>query len=243
MFYIISVGLFPEQITKEAIDIVSNCDEVYIDNYTNIYSQGQIKDLEKIVSKKIVSLNREELEQEQRYLKNNCCLLVIGNALSATTHYTIKKDASNKNISTKIVSGISIFNYRGYSGLYEYKFGKTTSIVYPEKNYKPTSFYKTIIDNININAHSLCLLDIKTHEKRFMTFVEACEILKDIDTQKILENKRCVLLAGMGSNNQKIISFIFKDYIKIKCDVYPQSLIICSSLNNIEKEALDEYRL
>ena len=77
-----------------------------------------------------------------------------------------------------------------------------------------------------------------------MSGKEACEILEKIDAEKkILSNKRCVLLAGMRSCKEKIISFIFKDYTKIRCDVYPQTLIICSVLNNIEKEALDEYQL
>ncbi len=242
MFYIIGIGLHPKQITKEALEIISSCDNVYIDNYTNQFSYGNTKDLEEIIQKKISVLNREELEQEQEFIKDNCCLLVIGNPLSATTHFTLIEDANKKNISTKIIPGISIFNYRGASGLSEYKFGKTTSIVFPEKNYFPKSFYETIINNLKNEAHTLCLLDIKTKQKKLMNVFEACEILEKIDTQKLLENKPCVLLAGMGSFKEKITSFIFKDYKKIEGSVYPQSLIICSSLNNIEQEALNEHR-
>jgi diphthine synthase len=243
MFYLIGVGLFPKQITKEAIDIIVKCKEIYIDGYTNKFSEGNIKELETIINKKIIILNREELEQKQEFIKNDCALLIIGNPLSATTHFTIIKDAKNKNINTKVIAGISIFNYRGISGLSEYKFGKTTSIVYPEKNYAPTSFYDVIINNLKNNAHSLCLLDIKTNENRFMSVVEACEILENIDKDKELSEKTCVLLGGIGSENQKIITFYFKDYKKINCAIFPQSLIICSTLNNIEGEGVNEYRL
>jgi diphthine synthase len=243
MFYLIGVGLFPKQITKEAIDVIAICKEVYIDNYTNKLAEGDINDLEQIISKKITLLDREDIETKQQFIKKDCCMLVIGNPLSATTHFTIVKDAKEKNIDTKIIAGISIFNYRGVSGLSEYKFGKTTSIVYPEKNYAPTSFYDVIVSNLNNQAHTLCLLDIKTTENRFMSVVEACEILEKIDTNKLLEDKPCVLLAGMGSVNQKIISFLFKDYNKIDCKIYPQSLIICSVLNNVEEDGLNEYRL
>jgi len=148
MFYIIGIGLVPEQLTLEAKVAIDNCKEVYIDNYTNIFSQGNILSLEKIINKKIISLNRTELEQEKKFLKKDACLLVIGNALSATTHYSLYQDAKSKNINIKIIPGISIFNYRAHSGLYEYKFGKTVSIVYPEKNYFPTSFYNIILDNL-----------------------------------------------------------------------------------------------
>lgn len=243
MFYLIGVGLFPNQITKEAIDIVSKCNEVYIDGYTNKYSEGQITDLEKIIKKKILILDREDLEQKQDFIKNDCALLVIGNPLSATTHFTIIQDAKQKKIDTKIIAGISIFNYKGICGLFEYKFGKTTSIVYPEKSYAPTSFYDTIINNLKNNAHTLCLLDIKTKENRFMSVKEACEILENIDKNKELSEKKCVLLGGIGAFNQKIITFNFKDYKKIDCGIFPQSLIICSTLNNIEQEGIDEHRL
>jgi diphthine synthase len=242
MFYIIGIGLNTKQITIEAMDAIKNCSEVYIDNYTNIFSNGDVDELEKTISKKIIKLNRTELEQEMKFLKDNSCLLVIGNPFSATTHYTILEEAKQKNLKVKTISGISIFNYRGNSGLFEYKFGKTTSIVYPMKNYKPTSFYDCIIDNLKIGAHTLCLLDIKVEEKRFMNVLEACQLLEEIDINKNLENLTCVALCGISGIDEKIITFDFKDYNKLKFNSYPQSLIICGNLNEFEKRAIDEYR-
>jgi diphthine synthase len=245
MFYIIGIGLNTKQITLEALEIIKNCGEIYIDNYTNKFSSGQVNDLEELVSKKIKLLNRSELEQDMYYIKDNSILLVIGSPLSATTHYTIIQEAKKRKIKTKIIQGISIFNYKAVNGLFEYKFGKTTSIVYHTSNYKPTSFYNTIIDNLKINAHTLCLLDIKIQENKLMNVVDACKILEDIDNnkEKVLENKDCVLFAAMGSNNSQIITFKFKEYNNIKCELYPQSLIICAQLNDFEKVAIDEYRL
>ncbi|MDD3178029.1 MAG: diphthine synthase [Candidatus ainarchaeum sp.] len=243
MFYIIGIGLKPKQISFEAIETITKCKEIYIDNYTNIFSKGNIKDLEKIINKKIIPLNRKELEQEQKFIKKKNCLLVIGNALSATTHFSIIKDAEKKNIKTKIITGISIFNYRGACGLYEYKFGKTVSIVYPLKNFNPKSFYETILENIKIGAHTLCLLDIKVDENKFMTCKEACEILEQIDEKKILKEKECVAYFSMGSNKEEIIKFKFKEYKEIKTiKKYPQSLIICGNLNEFEKGAINEHR-
>jgi len=242
MFYIIGVGLNTKQLTIEAIEAIKACSNVYIDNYTNIFSSGELEELEKIISKKIIKLNRTELEQEMKFLENESCLLVIGNPFSATTHYTILEEAQKRNIKTKIISGISIFNYRGNSGLFEYKFGKTTSVVYPLDNYKPTSFYDYIIDNLKIGAHTLCLLDIKVDENRFMSVLEACQILEEIDTSKSLENLSCVAMCGISGINEKVITFDFKNYKNLKIDTYPQSLIICGKLNDFEKRAIDEYR-
>lgn len=242
MFYIIGIGLKPKQISFEAIEAIKSCKEVYIDNYTNIFSKGNLEDLEKIIEKKIIQLNRTELEQEQRYIKDESCLLVIGNALSATTHFSLIKDAEKKGIKTKVIAGISIFNYRGASGLYEYKFGKTVSIVYPLKNFFPKSFYKNIIENIKLGSHTLCLLDIKVDENRFMTCKEACKLLEEIDEEKALENKECIACYAMGSDKEKLITFKFNEYNKLNLEIYPQSLIICGDLNDFEKGAINEFR-
>lgn len=244
MFYIIGVGLNPKQLTLEAIECIKECTEVYIDNYTNIFSQGNLKELEGILDKKIISLNRTELELEKKYIKDNSCLLVIGNPLSATTHFTLLEEANKRKIKTQVVAGISIFNYRGISGLFEYKFGKTTSIVYPDGNYKPTSFYDCIIENLKNNAHTLCLLDIKTDKQRFMTLFEACQILEEIDKEKggKLKDAVCVGLCGISGKDQEIITFDFLDYKKVKSKSLPQSLIICGALNDIERDGINEYR-
>jgi diphthine synthase len=243
MFHIIGIGLSTKQITLEAKEILKKVNQVYIDNYTNILSSGEIKNLEEIIDKKIISLNRKELEQDKEFIKDNNALLVIGNAFSATTHYSLIEDLNLKNIKHLFIPGISIFNYISCFGLSEYKFGKTTSIVYPEKNYFPDSFYKTIVDNLSIGAHTLCLLDIKVIENRFMTVKEACNILDKIDTENKLKDKKCVLLSKMGSTDQKIIVFNFKDYEKINYDKKPQSLIICGNLSEYENVNLDGYRM
>jgi len=244
MFYIIGIGLSINQITKEALDIISKANEIYIDNYTNILANGRVEELEKITNKKIISLERKDLETNQIFLKDNSVLLVIGNPFSATTHFTLIKDAKNKRIETKIIPGISIFNYKGYTGLYEYKFGKTISIVYPDGNYKPTSFYDTLIKNLSIGAHTLCLLDIKTQENRFMTIGEACTLLDEIDktNNNTLQDKDCIGLCGMGSASQKIIVFKFKNYKDIDINEFPQSLIICGDLNEFERDGLNEFK-
>ncbi len=244
MFYIIGIGLNVKQLTLEAIQAIKSSNKIYIDNYTNIFSEGQISDLETFLEKKINLLDRKELEQELVFLKDNCCLLVIGNPFSATTHFTLIEHAKTAGIETTIIPGISVFSYRGIAGLSEYKFGKTTSIVYPEGNYRPTSFYDCIIDNLKINAHTLCLLDIKTDKNRFMTVKEACQILEDIDKENgnQLKDVFCVTICGAASKTQEIITFDFKYYKRIESKSFPQSLIVCGQLNDIERDGVNGYR-
>ena len=242
MFYIIGIGLNINQITREALDAISLCKEIYIDNYTNIFSENKMQELEYIINKKIIPLKRSELETEQKFIKDNSALLVIGNPFSATTHFTLLKDAKERGIKTKVIPGISIFAYKGYAGLYEYKFGRTISIVYPEANFKPTSFYKTLVDNISIGAHTMCLLDIKTDQNRFMTIQEAGNILDEIDQKEknLLKDRYCIALCGMGGSKQEIFSFKFCNYNTIKIDQFPQTLIICGDVNEVERDGINE---
>lgn len=238
MFYIIGIGLNTRQLTFEAMDALKDCNDIYIDNYTNIFSKGLLEDLEKTISKKIIKLNRSSLESDLCFLKDNSCLLVIGNPFSATTHFTLIEEARKRNLEVKIIPGISIFNYRGNTGLFEYKFGKTTTIVYPLKNYAPTSFYDIILENLKIGAHSFCLLDIDVLNNKIMNVKDACEILEKIDTKKTLEKKICIALIAAASKEEEAIVFEFKDYYKLNIKKYPQTLIICGELNDFEREAI-----
>jgi len=96
MFYIIGIGLSINQITKEATEILNIVSNIYLDNYTNILSEGDIKELERTIQRKIIPINRNELEVTQEFLKDDTALLVIGNPFSATTHFTLIKDAKKK---------------------------------------------------------------------------------------------------------------------------------------------------
>jgi len=243
MFYIIGIGLNPKQMSLEARDVISKCSEVYIDNYTNQLSQGSVGHLEREIGKKITILSREKIEQDTAHIKENSCLLIIGNPLSATTHYSVYQDTKAKDLQVKIIPGISIFSYKGICGLSEYKFGKTTTIVYPKENFKPTSFYNTIEENLKIRAHSLCLLDIDTDNKMMMTIRDACSILKSIDKKKKLDKTIAIGLAGMGSDSQEVVCFEFNDFEKIKLKKFPQTLIICGELNEFEKGAINEFKI
>ena len=67
----------------------------------------------------------------------------------ATTHSDIILQAKKQGIKTKIIHSSSIFSAIAETGLQIYKFGKTTSIPYPEGKYMPTSPYKVVKDNLS----------------------------------------------------------------------------------------------
>ncbi|MBW3000062.1 diphthine synthase, partial [Candidatus Woesearchaeota archaeon] len=188
--HIIGIGLSDEKdITLKGLEMVKKCEEVYLESYTSVL-QCPVGKLEELYGKKIILADREMVEKnpESTILKNakekNIAFLVVGDALTATTHVDLILRAKKKEINVKVVFNASILGAVGVTGLELYKFGKTTSIVFPEKSFKPTSAYDVIKKNKENEMHTLCLLDIKADEKKYMTVNEAINILLDIEKEK-----------------------------------------------------------
>jgi diphthine synthase len=247
MLYLVGIGLKPEHLTLEALNILKECDQVFLESYTSEYSQGVNEELEKLIGKKFLTLGRVGVEQqfESAILsakKNNIALMIFGNALTATTHLQVLLDAKEAGIKYKIIPGISITNVVAESGIDEYKFGRVVTLCYHEKGFEPESFYDQLLKNQETGLHTLALLDIKKDEKpqRLMNCIEAIDLLNKIKTKrKDFQEFKYVALLGMGNNDQKIIvgEENIKNTKQVK-ELFPQSLIVLGKTNEKEEEAL-----
>lgn len=242
MLYVIGLGLKPGHLTLEGKNALQECKEVYLESYTSKYAEGSVQDLEKIAEKKIVSLERKEVEEEfgkvlEKAKEKDIALLVYGNVFSATTHIQILLDAEKKGIEVKSMPGISIMSFLGKTGLSEYKFGKTVSIVFWQENYKPESFYEKILENYKAGMHTLCLLDIQ--QEKLMTVREALELLGRIEKgkkHKFLDMCLFCALSRMGSESERIIFGKIDELMHE--EETPAALIACAALDEKEKEAI-----
>ncbi|MCD6478409.1 MAG: diphthine synthase [Candidatus Diapherotrites archaeon] len=243
MFYLIGLGLKPEQITLEALNAMKACSELYFDSYTSCFSEGGLAELEKLVGRKIVSLQRAEIEEHfieklKEAREKSIALLVVGNALFATTHLQLLIDCANLQVPYKFIPGISLTNYLGLTGLSNYRFGETVSIVMPEPNYAPESFYDKIARNYKNNLHTLCLIDIKNGKPASVK--DALQRLLEIEetrNEKIIKDALIIIISSLGSKKQSIVAgkaseIMHKEFAR------PASLIICSKLSEKEREAL-----
>jgi len=249
MFYLIGIGLKPEQLTLEAASAIEKCGRVFLDAYTSAYSQGTVKDLREVVGKEILCLGRKGIEQDfELVLKNakeeneNVALLVFGNALSATTHIQLLLDAKKLGLPFKVIPGISIYNLLGGTGLDQYRFGRTCTIVEPKPGYEPDSFYSIIESNFKNGLHTLCLLDIDAEQSKMMSVAQALALLKKIEKKKgkgVLKKAVLVGLYGLGNDNQKAKQGGFEALSKTSFALFPQSLVVAAPLNEKEKEAVE----
>ncbi|MBU1120793.1 diphthine synthase, partial [Candidatus Micrarchaeota archaeon] len=143
----------------------------------------------------------------------------------------------------KAIPSLSIIDFVSLTGLSAYRFGGITSIVFPEKNYAPESFYDVIAKNKKNDLHSLCLLDIKAEEKKFMSVKEAIEILEGIEAkrkEKIISESILVGMSAVGSSKMQLKAGRAEELKKYSFGGRPHSLIVCSRLSEFELNALKE---
>ncbi len=247
MLYLIGIGLTTNQLTLEALHTIQTCSEVYVENYTSKYAQGEIQALEKIIARKITPLNRKGVEEDSEILIDKAQhhavgLLVFGNPLTATTHISLLEACAEKKINYKVIPGISIFNYRGICGLDEYRFGRTTTFVFPQEGFEPLSTFDVIVKNKTMGLHTHCLFDLHPEKQRFMSIEEAITFLEHAASARDVNVSQWVGvgLAGMGSDAQLVHAGTLNELKKMTFNIFPQSLIICGDLNAYEHEALQK---
>ncbi len=244
MLYLIGLGLWDEKdISMRGLEAIKNCEKVYIELYTSKWT-GKGK-LENIIGKKIEELVREKVESDflvKEAKENNIALLVPGDPLVATTHSELIIEAKKQGIDVKTIHSSSIYTAIGETGLQLYKFGKATTIPFPQKSYEPTSPYDVIEQNLKNGLHTLIFLDVKREESKYMAPTEAAKLLLEMEKKKnkgiITPDKKIVVCSAMGSDEQEIKYLAIE---KINSDKTPGVLILPADLHFKEKEALEMF--
>ena len=209
MLYFIGLGLYDEKdVSMKGIEALEKVDEVYAEFYTANLFGTTLSAVEEIISKEIKVLTREEVEEYNIPLKaameKDIAFLAAGDPLIATTHANMMIEAKKWNIETTVIHSSSILSAApGLAGLQAYKFGKITTIPFPEENYFPHSPYLTIKSNMELDAHTLVLLDIKAHENRYMTANHGLKYLLKVEENRneniLSEDSLAVVVARAGS--------------------------------------------
>ena len=240
--YFIGLGLNDEKdISINGLELIKKSDVLYLESYTSMLS-CQIKNLEKLYGKKIIKADRKMVEvgAEKTILKDakqkNVAFLVVGDPMAATTHIDLFLRAKKSGVEVKIVHNASILTAVGITGLELYKFGKTTSIPFDNKNVK--SPIEVLKNNQESGLHTLFLLDLKPSKKKFLTIKEASDYLIE---HKIKDNTKAVACASLGSESPFIKFSSLKELKKLNVIRFPQCIIIPGKLHFIEGEALSLY--
>jgi len=246
----IGLGLYDEKdISLKGLEEINNRDEVYAEFYTAKLIGTNIDKIEEKIGKTIKILSREETEKGDKILKSatnkNIAFLTCGDPMTATTHVDLRLRAIGMGIKTKVVHGSSIVTaVPGLLGLQNYKFGRTTTLAFPEKNYFPTSPYDVIKDNKEMGLHTLVLLDIQADKERYMTANEGMALLiemeKKLKEQIINEDTIVCTVARAGSSSPTLMADRMS-FLKDKKFGPPlHTLVVPGKLHFMEIEALEK---
>ena len=244
MLTFIGLGLTDgKDITVRGKEAVMNAAKVYLEGYTSLL-QCSHKELEKELGVSITVLSREDVEQKAEKIleeahKDDVALLVIGDPFGATTHADLYLRAKEADVEVDVIHNASILSAVGEVGLELYRYGKTVSIPYWEDGYEPTSFMNGIKENHERGLHTLCLLDIKADEKRFMSVKEGIEHLEKVGDDMIHESVPAIGVARLGAADQVVAAATLGQLRDADLGGPPHAIIIPGKLHPVEEEMLE----
>jgi len=235
----IGIGLWDAtDISLKGLEIVKNCDKVFLESYTSKLG-CELKTMQNCYGKQIIVADRDLVESRAEEIldaakEGNVAFLVIGDVFAATTHVDLRLRAKEKGIDVKIVHNASVITAVGETGLELYKFGKTVSIPFDNKDV--TSPVKAYEDNKALGLHTLFLLDIRMDEDSLMSINHACEYLL-----KHTDDVMGVGVAGLGSPRPRIVYKKLGELQKADFSIFPQCLIIPGKLHFMEEDSLKQF--
>jgi len=250
MLYLLGAGIYDNFETSSSIEILKNCHKVYVEKFTSPLSGNFIKILKTALEpgKKIEFVKRWFVEDGRQLLEEsrtlNVGLISYGDPAIATTFTELRIRALKNNISVKVLHAASgITSIVGECGLQIYKIGKSVTIM--EEKQSALSVYGTVFGNLNLNCHTIILMEYRQCEDGSEFFLnpgdalsKLLEVEKDIKYGIFSEETFLIVASRIGRDDQKIISGTIKSLLAYDYGKGPHSIIIPAKLHFAEEEAI-----
>jgi diphthine synthase len=206
MLTFIGLGLYDKtDISEKGLACIRQADHVFLESYTSCLMGSTAAELEAYYRKPVRRLFREDVEQHPEHIlelaeKGQVVFLCAGDPMVSTTHADLRIRAAERAIKTSIIHAASISSaVCGLTGLQNYRFGKSCSLPFPEKNWFPTTPFEVIAQNLSLRLHTIVYLDIR--KDRFMTIPEAVALLEKMAAARQLTIPLYVGVARAGSDD------------------------------------------
>lgn len=246
MLTFVGLGLFDKtDISEKGLACIRQADHVFLESYTSFLAGSSPGELSAFYQKPVTRLYREDVEQHPDHLLDlarveRVVFLCAGDPMVSTTHADLRIRAAERGIPTAIIHAASIASaVCGLSGLQNYRFGKSCSLPFPQKNWFPTTPFEVIAANLASRLHTIVYLDIQ--KDRFMTIPEAVGLLERMARDRQAEIPLYVGIARAGSDDvvvragtaEKICSQEFGPPLHI--------LVIPAELHEMEQRYLEVF--
>ena len=244
----VGLGLHDEDgVSERGLREILSADLVLAEVYTSALSEGSLDRLAARTGKRIEHLDRAAVEDGKRILDEcedkRVVLLVVGDPMTATTHVDLRLRAAEAGIETQVVHGASALTaVPGLLGLQHYKFGRTTTLPFPQEGYSPTSPYDVIGENLSRGLHTLVLLDIDAENSRYMTVNEGLHLLLDMERRVgrgiISRSTLVCAVARAGSRDCIVRAGALDDLMSTGFGLPLHTIVVPGKLHFLEEDAL-----
>ena len=241
MLTFVGLGLYDERsITIEGRDAIRDADHVFAECYTSRLAGTTVEHLEAAHDTDIEVRDRAGVESDPDEIlaaasETETAFLVAGDPMVSTTHTDLRLRAHEREIDTRVVHGTTAqAAASSLTGLQNYRFGKATTIpfAYGERA-MPESVLDTIGENRERGLHTICYLDIKAAEDRYLTASAAAERLSPT-----LGDALGVVVARAGSPDPLVAADSIRALSGSEFGDPLHLLVVPGELHHLEREAL-----
>jgi len=246
MLTFIGLGLFDKtDVSEKGLRHIRAADRIFLDSYTSRLTGTTLRELEDYYRMPITPLFRQDVEQHPDELlaeaqERDVVFLCAGDPMVSTTHADLRMRAAARGIRTAIVHAASISSaVCGLSGLQNYRFGKSCSLPFPQKNWSPATPLDVILQNLSLRLHTLVYLDIQ--EDRFMTVPEGVALLERMAEERHAEIPLYVGIARAGSDEPVVRAGSAEAIRAVDFGPPLHILVIPAELHDMEREYLGMF--
>ena len=245
MLWFVGLGISGfKSIPIEAIDILSNADIVYLEQFTSPIGKSDLTKIKNATKGEFKLAKRWLVEDGNEILKNakkkKVVLLAYGDPYIATTHIELRTRAIEERVKThSIHASSSLTSMIGECGLHFYKIGRIATIM---SEMALTTPYYVIYKNIIEGNHTVLLLEYNQDKDFFLDPKDALKGLLETEkgqTRNVISLSSYAIVASrIGFKDQKIISGKISSLRKIDFGKPPHTIIIPGRLHFTESDAL-----
>jgi len=246
MLTFVGLGLFDKtDVSEKGLACIRQADHVFLESYTSCLMGSSSEELSVYYNKPVHRLFREDVEQHPEHLldlaqEKQVVFLCAGDPMVSTTHADLRIRAAERGIRTAIIHAASIASaVCGLSGLQNYRFGKSCSLPFPQKNWFPTTPFDVITANLASRLHTIVYLDIQ--KDRFMTIPEAVGLLERMAHERKAEIPLYVGIARAGSDDVVVRAGSAEKICPQDFGLPLHILVIPAELHDMERKYLEMF--
>jgi diphthine synthase len=234
-----------------AIDILKNCDLVYVERFTSALQDSDIEGLNSLIGSQVKPVQRWFVEDGREIMEaaksSRVALITYGDPMMATTHNELRVRAVRNSIKTCVLHSASgLYSTIGEMGLHVYKFGRMVTIMSEPQS--AISVYNTILENLLAGNHTLLLTEYRYEgagDPFFLDPQSVFKLLLDIEAgekQQVFSLETFAIVASrVGQADQKVISGKIKSLVELDFGKGPHSIAVTGSMHFTESDAIISF--